>query len=119
MATTHSGDYVETYIWEGDELRTMTMAEGNAYTTYDFEPSDAPAQALFNRFGYDLPELCLQGRFGVLPAHMPAKVTSAAYIDGTMLFTSVTEFATTTDDDGHLGTVSTGNTTFVLHWGQQ
>ena len=50
---------------------------------------------------------------------MPAKVTSAAYIDGTMLFTSVTEFTTTTDDDGHLGTVSTGNTTFVLHWGQQ
>ena len=119
MATTHSGDYVETYIWEGDELRTMTMAEGNAYTTYDFEPSDAPAQALFNRFGYNLPELCLQGRFGVLPAHMPAKVTSAAYIDGTMLFTSVTEFTTTTADDGHLGTVSKGNTTFVLHWGQQ
>ena len=63
--------------------------------------------------------MSLQGRFGVLPAHMPAKVTSAVYIDGTMLFTSVTEFTTTTADDGHLGTVSTGNTTFVLHWGQQ
>jgi hypothetical protein len=117
IATMHLGEMVETYIWEGDELRTTTMVEKIAYARSDFEPSDAPAQAILNRYGYHLSELCLQGCFGVLPAHMPAKKTTLTYLNGTLLGTIVNEFKTTTTADGHLATISEGKDTYILHWG--
>jgi hypothetical protein len=118
LATMQLSDLMETYIWEGDELRAKTVTSKSAYGTYDYETSDAPAQAVFNRFGYSLPELCQQGCFGVLPAHLPAKETFASYVDGTLLFKIVEEYNYTTAD-GRLATFSLDYGTYILHWEQK
>ena len=57
----------ENYTWEDEEIRSIST----------YETSDAPAQAMFTAIGYDsyFSELCTQGCFGTLPAHMPSKRT--------------------------------------------
>lgn len=61
-----------TYIWENNEL---VKIDTDGILVSEYETSDAPAQAIFNRVGYDseISELCSQGCFGKLPNHMPGR----------------------------------------------
>jgi hypothetical protein len=99
------------FVWEGDELKARNT-EGNLITT-DYVASDAPAQALFNIIGYDifLEDLCAQGCFGKLPAHMPAQetITTTLPVPGTDPLVMITNYTYTVNADGRLATcVETG-----------
>ena len=99
------------FVWEGDELKARNT-EGDIITI-DYVASDAPAQALFSIIGYDifLEELCAQGCFGKLPAHMPAQetITTAIPIPGMDPLVVTTNYTYTINADGRLATcVETG-----------
>jgi YD repeat-containing protein len=116
LATMHTANAVETYTWEGDELRSSIMIENNTgYLLETYEPSDAPAQTFFNWYGYKVPELCLQGCFGVLPAHMPAKQSIVMYLSDTLNISYDYEYKYTTVD-GRLATVTVDQSNYILYW---
>lgn len=112
------------YVWEGDELVARNMEGGPV--TVDFVPSDAPAQALLNMIGYSsiLEDLCTQGCFGKLPAHMPAQktLTTTFPIPGMDPHVVTTNFTYTVNADGRLATcVETGGadnrtTNYNFNW---
>ena len=117
---TDDGDLTSTYVWENDELITVYTGNGtgNGDTVLTFETSDAPAQALFNRMKYDneVSELCAQGCFGTLPAHMPSKRSLTLYLNGTAVNTITTEYSYTVEND-RLATCQAGdNLTFAFCW---
>jgi hypothetical protein len=118
LAIKHQGDIVQTFNWEGDELRNTSMVQGNCNIVEVYETCDAPAQALFARFGYEQPELCLQGCFGVLPAHMFSKNTVILYLGDNVASEHSYDYSYTTVD-GRLATIDDGNGQYILHWGQR
>ena len=112
------------YVWEGDELRACNM-EGDAITI-DFVTSDAPAQALFFNLSYDneLADLCAQGCFGKMPAHMPAQrtLTTTLPIPGMDPIIVITNYTYTVDAEGRLATSEEtkenedDTTIYILNW---
>ena len=94
------------YVWEGDELKASSMGDG--VITDDFVASDAPAQALFQKMDYDvtLSDLCTQGCFGKLPAHMPSKrtMTITLPIPGMEPVVTPSSFTYTVNAEGRLAT---------------
>lgn len=112
---------ITTYIWEGGDLRSMSVSQEQVqYLMVDeYETSNVPAQAFFNHIGYsEAEELCQQGCFGVLPLHLPSKLTNTIYLKDVQLLKKTTEYSYTVTD-GRVVAVSQGKTTYVLHWGQQ
>ena len=112
------------FTWEGDEIRSVSTSEG--FIVLDYETSDAPAQALLHLLGYniELSELCLQGCFGSLPAHMPSKrtMTTTLPIPGMDPFVWTNNYAYTLNAEGRLATlVDTGDshgetTSYTFIW---
>lgn len=92
------------YVWEGGELKAVNTEDG--VLSVEYETSDAPAQALFINMGYDeLAQLCAQGCFGKLPAHMPSKRTVITTFPSPMPSLSVPfDYVYTTNADGRLAT---------------
>lgn len=111
-------------VWEGDDLVARNMEDGPV--TVEYMPSDAPAQALFSTIGYSilLEDLCAQGCFGKLPAHMPAKetITTALSIPGMDPLVITTNYTYTVNAEGRLATcVETGGaddhtTNYTFNW---
>ena len=112
------------FVWEGDELKARNMEGG--IITIDYVASDAPAQALFSIIGYDifLEDLCAQGCFGKLPAHMPAQetITTTLPIPGMDPIVVTTNYTYTVNTEGRLATcVETGGandqaTNYTFNW---
>ena len=94
------------FVWESDELKSSNT-EGDLITV-DYVASDAPAQALFNIIGYNihLHDLCAQGCFGKLPAHMPAQstITTSIPIPGFSPLVVTSNYIYTVDAEGRLAT---------------
>lgn len=94
------------HVWEGDDIMEVNMEDGSISTV--FTPSDAPAQALFNNLDYDfeLKELCTQGCFGKLPAHMPAQrtLTTSFPIPGIPPIVVTNNYTYTVNAEGRLAT---------------
>lgn len=117
---TDEGNLISTYLWENGELTSVHTGNGtgNGDKVLSFETSDAPAQALLNRMKYDneVSELCAQGCFGTLPAHMPSKRSLTLYLNGIAVNTITTEYSYTVEND-HLATCQAGdNLTFNFYW---
>lgn len=93
------------FVWEGDELKERNTEDG--LITDEFETSEAPAQVMLDKFGFDteLSALSAQGCFGKLPAHMPSKSTKATHIAGVPFIVRVDEFTYTFDANGRLATM--------------
>lgn len=103
------------YIWENNEL---VKIDTDGILVAEYETSDAPAQAIFNRVGYDseISELCSQGCFGKLPNHMPSKRDLIVYYGGVPITTNTTVY-TYTVENGRLATCQEDeNTSFTFHW---
>lgn len=111
------------FVWEGDELKARNTGD---VITIDYVASDAPAQALFSITGYDiyLEDLCAQGCFGKLPAHMPAQetITTTIPIPGMAPLVVTTNYTYTVNTEGRLTTcVETGGaddhtTNYTFNW---
>lgn len=119
LSEPNGGGALTKYIWEGEELRSTDTGDGMLTTVY--ETSDAPAQAMFGTLlGHlEIPELCAQGCFGKMPAHMPSKetFTSALPIPGMDPIVKVTEYTYTTDAEGRLATYeANGTTRYTFNW---
>lgn len=117
---TDDGNLTSTYVWENGEITMVHTGNGtgNGDKVLTFETSDAPAQALFNRLKYDndISELCAQGCFGTLPAHMPSKRSLTLYLNGIAVNTITTEYSYTVEND-RLATCKAGdNLTFSFCW---
>ena len=117
---TDDGDLISTYVWENGELIMIHTGNGtgNGDRVLTFETSDAPAQALFNRMKYDndVSELCAQGCFGTLPAHMPSRRSLTLYLNDISVNTITTDYSYTVED-GRLATCQAGkNMTFNFCW---
>ena len=117
------GGLTQDYTWEGEDIRSISTTNGSV--VLDFETSDAPAQAMFELLSYDtgLSELCAQGCFGTLPAHMPSKRTmTTTLLPGMPPFVSTYHYNYTLNADGRLATVEATNesdnktTTHTLTW---
>lgn len=121
---TSDGSVISTYVWENDELKLITTGYDTdvARDEIEFEPSDAPAQTLFERMGYfsDISELCTQGCFGIIPKHMPSKITLTVYVYGNPLQTTTKEYAYTVEN-GRISTIQEAfsGCTYTLHWGER
>lgn len=108
------------YVWEGDDLKAKNTEDG--LITVDYLPSDAPAQALFFSVGYDfeLEDLCAQGCFGKLPAHMPAQrtVTTTLPVPGMDPLVVTATFNYTVNAEGRLATCveTSGSTSYTFIW---
>lgn len=108
------------YEWEGDELKATDMGDGALRTT--FEPSDAPAQALYLLIGYDLKlyELCAQGCFGKTPAHMPSKSSMAMSVTIPGMPPIEFDYNYTVNGEGRLATCEENGTVrhakYTLNW---
>lgn len=112
---------VQKIVWNGDEIVGIDIAGGAVVV--DFETSDAPAQALFDRMGYNVyfPELCAQGCFGKLPAHMPSKKTLTTNVPGLDPIVRVVSYAYTVDQDrlatcGETNEFTNETTHFTFRW---
>lgn len=116
--------FTQDYIWEDGDIRSITTPDSSIVT--DFESSDAPAQALFNLIGYDnsFSELCAQGCFGTLPAHMPSKrtLTTTFPIPGMPPVVLINNYTYTLNAEGRLATFEDINesnnstTSYTLIW---
>ena len=107
-----------TFAWQDGELRSKTTDQSSVLIVIDYEPGDAPAQALFSRNGYsEADELCAQGCFGTLPLHLPSKQTVTLTYNGVEMSKRTTEYAYTVTD----GRLAAANDTYnyVLHWGEK
>ena len=112
------------YVWEGDDLVAANMEGGPV--TIEYVPSDAPAQALLDKIGYNLnlKDLCTQGCFGKLPAHMPAQgnITTTIPIPGMAPIVETINYTYTVNADGRLATcLETGGTdnrttNYIFNW---
>ena len=104
-----------TFAWQDGELRSKTTDQSSVLMVYDYEPGDAPAQALFSRIGYsEADELCPQGCFGTLPLHLPAKQTVTLTLNGVEMSKRTTEY-TYTVTAGRLASAS-DTYNYFLHW---
>ena len=104
-----------TFAWQDGELRSKTTDQSSVLMVYDYEPGDAPAQALFSRNGYsEADELCPQGCFGTLPLHLPAKQTVTLTLNGVEMSKRTTEY-TYTVTAGRLASAS-DTYNYFLHW---
>ena len=104
-----------TFAWQDGELRSKTTDQSSVLMVYDYEPGDAPAQALFSRNGYsEADELCPQGCFGTLPLHLPSKQTVILTYNGVEMSKRTTEYTYTVT----AGRLAAANDTYnyVLHW---
>ena len=114
----------QNYTWEGEEIRSINTNDGAI--VIDYETSDVPAQAKFDLLGYygGFQELCTQGFFGTLPAHLPSKrtMTVALPIPGMSPYVYTNNYAYTLNAEGRLATVEDMNessnetTTYTLIW---
>ena len=105
-----------TFAWQDGELRSKTTDQSSVLMVYDYEPGDAPAQALFSRNGYsEADELCAQGCFGTLPLHLPSKQTVILTYNGVEMSKRTTEYTYTVT----AGRLAAANDTYFLHWGQK
>ena len=91
----------------GDGLHTSAALErqqcvDNGVIVATYQPSDTPAQVLFNHISYSnyLYMLCPQGAFGKLPAHAPARQTLKAYIMGMEIASRETNYTYFLDANG-------------------
>ena len=119
-----SNGLTQNYVWEGEEIRSISASEDAM--VLDFETSDAPAQAMFNVIGYDssLSELCTQGCFGKLPAHMPSKrtMTITLPLPGMPPYVYTNNYTYTLNAEGRLATIKDTNdssnetATYTLIW---
>ena len=122
LSEPNGGGAFTKYIWEGEELRSTDTGDG--MIVVDFETSDAPAQAMFSILGYhvEISELCAQGCFGKLPAHMPSKrtVTTAFPVPGMAPIVKVFDYTYTTNAEGRLATCEdssdNGTTKYTFNW---
>lgn len=120
-----SPDATTTYTWVGDEIKKIVLADG--LLIIDFETSKAPAEAFFTHFEFReiLSYLCPQGCLGRVPAHLPSKITTNAYLNGTPIYSKYTDLKATIDENGHLATLetflngSTEGSKYVLIWQEQ
>jgi hypothetical protein len=109
---------ITTFAWQDGELRSKTTDQSSVLMVYDYEPGDAPAQALFSRNGYsEADELCPQGCFGTLPLHLPAKQTVTLTLNGVEMSKRTTEY-TYTVTAGRLASAS-DTYNYFLHWGEK
>lgn len=116
------GGALTKFNWEGEEVRSTDTGDG--MLTVDFETSNTPAQTMFSILGYEveISELCTQGCFGKLPAHMPSKrtVTTALPIPGMDPMVKVFDYTYTTDAEGRLATYESnsdnGTTRYTFNW---
>lgn len=101
----------ENYTWEGEEIKSISTTDGSLFVEY--ETSDAPAQAMFTAIGYDsyFSELCTQGCFGTLPAHMPSKrtMTATLSIPGMPPYVTINNYSYTLNAEGRLATFTDTN----------
>ena len=107
-----------TFAWQDGELRSKTTDQSSVLMVIDYEPGDAPAQALFSRNGYsEADELCAQGCFGTLPLHLPAKQTVTLTYNGVEMSKRTTEYTYTVTAGRLAAANDTSN--YFLHWGQK
>ncbi|MBQ9525075.1 MAG: DUF4595 domain-containing protein [Bacteroidaceae bacterium] len=102
-----------TFAWQDGELRSKTTDQASVLMVNDYEPGDAPAQALFGHIGYsEADELCPQGCFGTLPLHLPSKQTVILTYNGVEMSKRTTEYSYTVTD----GRLAAANDNYFLHW---
>ena len=126
MATTtqisDDGELTHTFVWENGELASVYTGAGSANgdMVLSFETSDAPAQALFYLMKYDgdVSELCHQGCFGTLPAHMPSTRSLTVYMYGNPIHTTTSEYVYTVEN-GRLATCQDEGSSYTFHWGMR
>ena len=127
MATTtqisDDGELTHTFVWENGELASVYTGAGSANgdMVLSFETSDAPAQALFYLMKYDgdVSELCHQGCFGTLPAHMPSTRSLTVYMYGNPIHTTTSEYVYTVEN-GRLATCQDNEgSSYTFHWGMR
>lgn len=126
MATTtqisDDGELTHTFVWENGELASVYTGTGSANgdMVLSFETSDAPAQALFYLMKYDgdVSELCHQGCFGTLPAHMPSTRSLTVYMYGNPIHTTTSEYVYTVEN-GRLATCQDEGSSYTFHWGMR
>lgn len=114
----NGGGALTKFNWEGEELRSTDTGDGMLVN--DYETSDAPAQGMLSILDYhdDFWELCAQGCFGKLPAHMPSKrtLTSNFPFPGMDPIVKVFNYTYTTNAEGRLATYESNSENGIVKY---